>query len=93
VVNLDKIKTGYVLIINKETYDVLEISSEIDRVDHDTRNFIGEHTEIMLHKIGDTGLHPTHSLKVYEDKIILLEIHQEVHFLDTKMRKKLMRKI
>lgn len=73
------IQKGNIIKIGNEKYDVLSTLEEIDKYDTKKNEFVGEHTEIELHKIGDPALHPTHLLKIYHDtnKAILLKIGQD----------------
>ena len=71
------IQKGNIIKIGKEKYDVLNVTEEIDKYDTEKNEFVGEHTAIELHKIGDSSLHPTHLLKIYHDnrkEAILLRI-------------------
>ncbi len=74
------IQKGNIIKIGKEKYDVLSVMEEIDRYDTEKNEFVGEHTAIELHKMGDSSLHSTHLLKVYHDnnkEAILLRIEQD----------------
>jgi len=74
------IQKGNIIKFGKEKYYVLSVMGEIDRYDAKKNEFVGEHTVIELHKMGDSSLHPTHLLKVYHDnnkEVILLRIEQD----------------
>jgi hypothetical protein len=74
------IKKGNIIKIGKERYDVLNVMEEIDIYDTEKNEFVGEHTAIELHKIGDSSLHATHLLKIYHNnnkEAILLRIEQD----------------
>jgi hypothetical protein len=74
------IQKGNIIKIEKEKYDVLSIMEEIDKYDTEKNEFVGEHTAIELHKFGNSSLHPTHLLKVYNNnnkEAILLRIEQD----------------
>lgn len=62
-----EISKGNIIKIGKDKFDVLTILKEIDKYDTQKNEFIGEHTEIELHKHGSRSLHPTHLLKLYYD--------------------------
>ena len=74
-----KISEGKIISIFGKKYDVLKGVKECDDFNRDTGELIGEHIEIKLHKHGDSSLHPTHILKLYQDgsdKMVFLEIFQ-----------------
>jgi hypothetical protein len=74
------IQKGNIIKIGKDKYDVLNVMEAIDKYDTEKNEFVGEHTAIELHKIGDSSLHPTHLLKVYHNnnkEAILLRIEQD----------------
>ncbi len=74
------ITAGNIIKIGKEKYEVLNAFQDIDLFDTEKNQPIGAHIAIELHKIGDTSLHPTHLLKIYEnnkENAILLKIVQE----------------
>ncbi len=84
-----EISEGGIISIFGKKYDVLKGVKECDNVDRDTGKLIGEHIEIELHRHGDSSLHPSHILKLYQDgsdKMILLKIFQEKPKLPLKMR-------
>lgn len=74
------ITAGNIITIEKEKYEVLNAFEDIDLFDTEKNQPVGSHIAIELHKIGDTSLHPTHLLKIYEnnkENAILLKIVQE----------------
>jgi hypothetical protein len=71
-------EVGNKIQIGKEKFDVLNVTEEIDKWDSKKDKLIGEHLAIELHKFRSSSLHPTHLLKIYKDrKMILYEIIQE----------------
>ena len=72
------IRKGDIIKIGKEKYDVLNILEDMDEVDTEKNELIGEHTAIELHKFENASILATHLLKIYYDNDkegILLKIY------------------
>lgn len=61
------IKKGSIMRIEGEEYEVLSLLEEVDSYDAEKKEFVGEHTEITLHKNGSESITGTHYLKMYYD--------------------------
>jgi hypothetical protein len=68
---------GSTLRIGEDLYDVLRVMKEIDKYDAKANRLVGEHLEVTLHKIGEKSLLPTHILKLYSKKAVIMKMSQE----------------
>lgn len=78
-----KIQEKDILTIEREDYEVIKTSKDIDRYNFKTKVAEGRHLLLNLHKIKEKSVLPTHIVKLYFDK------PNEIQFFEINKRKTL----
>ena len=65
---------GNVLRVGENCYEVMRVMKEIDKYDTKHNRLIGEHTQVEMRPIGEKSDLPTHVLKIYPSKALLVRL-------------------
>jgi len=65
---------GSILRIGEDRYDITRVMKEIDKYDTKNKKLIGEHLQVEIKPAEEKSEFPTHVLKIYSDRALLVKI-------------------